>query len=60
MRVARIFVADRAQAEVLHRELCTAPRHVLAAAQRRFIEGAAVTDVFTTLRRDELEAGQAV
>jgi len=59
VRVARIFVADRAEAEALHRELRVAPQHFLAVVQRRFIDGAAMEDVFVTLRRDELEADQA-
>jgi len=59
LRVARMFVAERAQAEALHRELRDAPQRFLAVAQQQFLAGTATGDVFVTVRRDELEADQA-
>jgi putative peptide maturation system protein len=59
VQLARMFVAEREPAEALLRELRAAPHRFLQVAQQRFLEGAAPGELFTTLWRDELEAGPA-
>jgi putative peptide maturation system protein len=59
VQVAKLHVSDREASESLHRELRDAPQRFLAVAQQRFLQGAALGELFVTLWRDELDPDQA-
>lgn len=55
VQVARLFVAEHADALMLHDALSRRPQSFLAVAQERFVHGLAAGEVFSTFRRCDLE-----
>lgn len=59
VQVARIYVADPAEARRLYERLRTAPGQFLEIARAHFLETAKKNDLFVTLERGDLDSEQA-
>jgi len=59
LQVARLYVPNRAEALRLYERLRDAPEQFLEVARVGFLERGGTGELFATLRRGELEAGQA-
>jgi putative peptide maturation system protein len=59
VHVARLFLADREDAALLHEALERQPQSFLAVAQERFVNGLAAGEVFATFCRGDLDAATA-
>ncbi|QRN97719.1 TIGR04500 family putative peptide maturation system protein [Archangium violaceum] len=59
VQVARVFIADQAEAQRTYEQLRGKPGQFLQMAQTRFLERNEPSDLFVTLRRGEVEPQQA-